>query len=217
MVKTYGWVLCLVFLGCGSTDVMATGAKVSPRPESCDFDVLTSLPMSGYREIGTIDVTPGGYGANQFTSLSDFKEHIREDVCQLGGDAAFASANGFGLYIKASVLQRVAVPAPRPSAVAAAEPPKSKPAGCEFDTQCKGDRICVDGKCVAPEPKASAPAEATPVAPIAAPPTASAAAAPVKAPPATAAKAPPLAAAKASIGTAPASAAAPKTTTGAAH
>jgi len=162
MVKTYGWVLCLVFLGCGSTDVTATGPKAPPRPLTCDFEILTSLPMSGYQEIGTVDVTPGGYGVNQFTSLGDFKDHIRENVCQLGGDAAFASANGFGMYIKASVLKHVDAPAPAPGPVAAAEAPR-KPAGCEFDTQCKGDRVCIDGKCMTPEPKAAAPAEASPV------------------------------------------------------
>ena len=183
----------MVFLACGSTDVTATGPKAPPRPLTCDFQILTSLPMSGYLEIGTIDVTPGGYG-NQFTSLSDFKDHIHEQVCQLGGDAAFASANGYGMYIKASVLKHVEV-APTPAArpVAAAEPPKSKPAGCEFDTQCKGDRICLEGKCVSPEPKASAPAEAAP----ATPPAVSSAAAPAKA-----AAAPANAASKAS--TAPA-------------
>ena len=193
MVKTFGWLLCVGFLGCGSTDVTATGPKAPPRPPTCDFEILTSLPMTGYHEIGTVDVSPGGYGVNQFTSLSDFKDHIRESVCKLGGDAAFASANGYGMYIKASVLKQVAAPPPAPVPVAAAEAPKSKPAGCEFDTQCKGDRVCIDGKCVSPEPKASAPAEATPPAPT--PPVVASAAAPpakavaTKAPPATASKA----------------------------
>ena len=46
------------------------------------------------------------------------------------------------------------------------EPPA--PAGCASDSECKGDRICDNGKCVAPaakpaEPPAEKPAEATKV------------------------------------------------------
>ena len=40
--------------------------------------------------------------------------------------------------------------------------------GCTYDTQCKGERICVQGQCVAPEPTASPeqvmPAESAPAA-----------------------------------------------------
>jgi hypothetical protein len=38
-----------------------------------------------------------------------------------------------------------------PAPVAAAEN------GCKYDTQCKGDRVCVKGECVAPEPQLSKP------------------------------------------------------------
>ena len=169
MIKACGAVLVLGFLasgylGCGSTEMTATGPAAAPRAETCDFEILTSTPLIGYREIGTVDVTPGPYGVNQFTSLSDFKAHIQPNVCKLGGDAAIASANGFGMYIKASVMKRVEVEAapPAPAPVAAAPKPVSH--GCEFDSQCKGDRICVEGKCEAPT--ASAPP--TPPAPVAA-------------------------------------------------
>jgi hypothetical protein len=158
IVKGCGWVLAVVVLGCGSTDMTATGPVQAPLPPTCDFEILTSTPLVGYREIGTVDVTPGGYGINQFTSLSDFKDHIRENVCQLGGDAAIASANGLGWYIKASVLKRVAS-APTAPVAAAEAATASKHGGCEFDTQCKGDRICVDGECEAPA-KTPAPAQA---------------------------------------------------------
>jgi hypothetical protein len=35
--------------------------------------------------------------------------------------------------------------------------------GCEFDTQCKGDRICQQGTCVDPAPSVSVPADPTSV------------------------------------------------------
>jgi hypothetical protein len=44
------------------------------------------------------------------------------------------------------------------------ERPRAEPqaSGCQFDTQCKGDRICDDGECITPRKKvraASAPAD----------------------------------------------------------
>jgi hypothetical protein len=41
-------------------------------------------------------------------------------------------------------------PAPPPAQPAPEAPAASVPAGCQYDTQCKGDRICRDGQCVAP-------------------------------------------------------------------
>jgi hypothetical protein len=157
--------LCLGFLGCGSTDMTATGEAQSPRAEGCDFDILTATPFTGFKEIGTVDVTPGGYGIDVFTDLSAFKRHIRPQVCRLGGDAAIASANGFGMYIKATVLKRAsgAAPVSVGLSTASAAAPMSK-SGCEYDAQCKGDRICISGKCEEPAstgtplPSASPPA-----------------------------------------------------------
>jgi hypothetical protein len=48
--------------------------------------------------------------------------------------------------------------APAPAKPAASSPPPA--GGCQYDTQCKGDRICVGGQCVEAEKKApEAPAE----------------------------------------------------------
>lgn len=41
-----------------------------------------------------------------YTDLSSFKESIRPHVCKLGGDAALGLANGYGMWIKATVLRR---------------------------------------------------------------------------------------------------------------
>jgi hypothetical protein len=48
--------------------------------------------------------------------------------------------------------------------VAKADAPSAAPkakSGCEYDNQCKGDRICVKGACVAPESASSAADPAT--------------------------------------------------------
>ena len=156
MVKTFGWVLGVVFLGCGArTLVTATGAPQAPRPEGCDFEILTSTPLNGFREIGTLDMLSGGDGDT--TSLTRFKKRIAPKVCQLGGDAALAMANGTGYYIKATVLKRAE------TATLGAEGDASNGKhGCEFDTQCKGDRICIAGSCQAPTPSAPTPSSAVP-------------------------------------------------------
>jgi hypothetical protein len=48
-------------------------------------------------------------------------------------------------------------------------PKSSDSGGCRYDTQCKGDRICVKGECVAPvgeaSPAAPTPSQAAPAAP----------------------------------------------------
>lgn len=50
----------------------------------------------------------------------------------------------------------------------AAPPQPTSPGGCEYDTQCKGDRICEARRCVSPAP-AGAPATPAATAPTATP------------------------------------------------
>lgn len=57
-------------------------------------------------------------------------------------------------------------------------PAEPGPRGCQFDTQCKGDRICEAVQCVSPPPAAAAPEPATT-------PSTPAESAPPPAPPAT--------------------------------
>lgn len=155
-------VAALVFLvvGCGTTNLALTGQPVRPRPPNCDFAVYTAqVPPGQFAEIGMIDVTHGAYGSNVYRDIGDFKKEIAPHVCKAGGDAVVAMANGLGMWIKGTVLKRVAQApaAPQPAAPAAA-------GGCQYDTQCKGDRVCQAGACVSPAPT---PAPAPAVAPLA--------------------------------------------------
>jgi len=144
--------------GCGSTNMTPTGPKQESREANCEFQIFTTQP-TGFAEIAAVDVKPGGYGHNVFTDIADFKEEIRPSVCQAGGDAAIAYANGYGMYIKATILKRL-----EPGEGAAAPTAEAAPAasgGCQFDTQCKGERVCVKGECVdQPSAAAAAPAPA---------------------------------------------------------
>lgn len=130
---------------CGETSLHRTGQRFPPRPPTCDFQVLTATPNGGHVEVGTVDVEPGGWGQNTFTQLGAFKREIAPAVCKAGGDVAIASANGFGMYIKATILKRVDTPSSTTSVTSA-----GSAGGCSFDTQCKGDRVCVQGACVEP-------------------------------------------------------------------
>jgi hypothetical protein len=142
-----GWLIA-----CGSATMSRTGTAQAPRPANCDFQVFTAAPASGYVEIGAVDVTPGMYGDKMHMDLGSFKSEIRHHVCKAGGDAAFAMANGHGVYIKATILKRMV---PGSSSTPAPVQPTTGIGGCSYDTQCKGDRICVDGKCSSPQPPAS--------------------------------------------------------------
>lgn len=143
------WVVfacCLV--ACESTIRMTTTGPIQPsRGDHCDFAMLTAVPASGFVEIGTIDIIP--MGGDAIRSLDRLGDRIEPYVCKAGGDAVMAVKNGLGVYIQATVLKS-AGPAPGQAAAA----PNAKAAdGCHYDTQCKGDRICVDGGCVDPPVK----------------------------------------------------------------
>jgi hypothetical protein len=125
---------------CGTTRMTPTGPSAPSRGEPCDFQILTALPSGGYVEKGVVEAQLGDYGSNEFSSLADFKKEIAPQVCRAGGDMAVAHANGAGIYVRATILKA--------TGAASSTPPP--PAGCEFDTQCKGDRVCVRGECTDP-------------------------------------------------------------------
>ena len=122
-----------------------SGQAYPSRGPTCEFEVFTTTPSRPYAEIGTVDVQFGGWGDHMYRDLAEFKQVIEPHVCESGGEAAIALANGYGLYIKATVIKFEARPAaPAASAVPAAS------GGCEYDAQCKGDRVCVKHECVNP-------------------------------------------------------------------
>jgi len=123
-MKAYAFVaMAGVTLG-ACTESTRSGQAAPPRNPTCDFDIFTAVP-EGYTEVGTVDVTPGPYGISTFRNLNSFKHHIRANVCELGGDAAIAWANGRGVYIKATVIRRLprSSNSPGPSVPPSSNPP----------------------------------------------------------------------------------------------
>ncbi len=169
-------VLAWCSTGCGSTQVQRFGPRHEAREPNCDFEIYTAAPDGSFEELGTVEMDHGFNGAYE---LDYFKKVIQEDVCRAGGDAAVAFTArpghlGRSSYVRATILKRKA---PRlasggaplgtgatrsnspPPAPATGSPTQSPPAhlGCQYDTQCKGDRVCQDGRCVDTEPVPSDP------------------------------------------------------------
>jgi hypothetical protein len=144
----------------GSSAILTTtGPRMPSRGDNCEFEMLTAPPAAGYIEVGTVDVEAGNYGNPFKSNLADFKSQIESRVCQAGGDAAVASANGYGVYVHATILKASDAPVSTPPPPAEAAPAPAPPvepiptAGCQYDAQCKGDRVCVRGECVEPAKK----------------------------------------------------------------
>jgi hypothetical protein len=144
LVSSWSALLALAALSaaCGSTTATRTGANYPAREAACDFELLTTSPAAGFEEIGTVDVSRGAYATNVYTDLSSFGDHIRPNVCEMGGDALVATQTGFGAYTKATVFKKTDQGARVGDASAST--------GCQVDTQCKGERVCVAGACVDP-------------------------------------------------------------------
>jgi hypothetical protein len=126
---------------CTPTGLTATGTSAPSAGEPCAFQILTAPPSGTYVEVGVVNTHLGDFGSNAFSSLADFKKKITPDVCRVGGDMAVAHANDAGIYLRATILKSASVVTPT-----AAQPVS----GCQFDTQCKGERLCVRGECVDP-------------------------------------------------------------------
>jgi hypothetical protein len=122
-----------------------------PRAVPCDFAVLTERPQAPFVELGAIDAKLE-FGHRGVQTAAEFKAEVSQLVCSAGGDAVLASQGASGFYLKAAVIKFTdASAATRP--VAGVDPRPS--GGCQFDTQCKGDRVCVHGECVSPTTSAS--------------------------------------------------------------
>jgi hypothetical protein len=121
--------------GCKTPALTTSGPEAVSRPLACEFQLLTVVPSGSYVEKGVFEAQLGDFGSNAFSTLADFKREIAPYVCRAGGDVAVAHANRDGIYVQATILKATAAP-PAP--------------GCAFDTQCKGQRVCIKGECADP-------------------------------------------------------------------
>ncbi len=73
---------------------------VTPKPENCVVEVLTSQPERGYQEIGTLEF----YNGTEPTTIDAFKKAVAKQVCEVGGDAVVATADHKGQFTKGTVI-----------------------------------------------------------------------------------------------------------------
>jgi hypothetical protein len=99
-------ILLLLMPACATSFVTtrtSTG-PVTPSAPHCSFAVLTSRAARPYEELAILDVKPDGMGFS-IRNAGDFKKLVEAEVCSLGGDAVFAEINGYGGYVRGTVLR----------------------------------------------------------------------------------------------------------------
>jgi len=74
---------------------------VSPKPDNCKVEVVTSQPTANYEEVGTLEYYNGPLPKNP----DKFRDAVAKQVCGAGGDAVIAIANDKGEYTKGTVIK----------------------------------------------------------------------------------------------------------------
>lgn len=82
--------------------VTRTGTTGAAKPASCDFIIATTKVDRSYDEIAILDCDPNRPFASD---VAAFKESVRAQVCGVGGDAVIAEVNGYGSYVRGTVLK----------------------------------------------------------------------------------------------------------------
>lgn len=177
-----GVTFLLAMAGCGTYEALT--------PEASYVKATTIRPEGKCESLGTLTGkgggASGGYVSNESLieyAVNDLRNqaqrlnatHVLYSTPAMGGaEGTTTSAMVMGEALRCEdgkettavvVAATTAAPAPTPAPVSALT---ATPAtgGCEYDTQCKGDRVCVDRQCVdpAPKPEAGATAAAAPAA-----------------------------------------------------
>ena len=87
--------------------VSKTGGRNFPlRQKYCEYKVFTAAVTEKYHETGMIEIDAAKEGRSYTfpKNISTFSTLISDSVCELGGTAVIAHANGLGRYIKATVI-----------------------------------------------------------------------------------------------------------------
>ena len=94
------------FAGCAPATYAwtpATNKPVSPKPDNCAVDVVTSQPTKAYEEVGTLK----HYNGTPPKNADGFKKAVSKQVCQAGADAVIAQANDKGELVNGTVIKYV--------------------------------------------------------------------------------------------------------------
>ncbi len=98
--------------GCAAQMQYTPKSSISaqPKPDNCDFEVLTTRPQLPFDEVGVIDFAGGtqydsGFREGVPDRASAFKAKSAVTVCRSGGDAVVAEVDNLGQYIRGTVIR----------------------------------------------------------------------------------------------------------------
>jgi hypothetical protein len=97
--------LAIALAGCftASFPLTVSSAKpLTPKPPSCDFQIVAIPPQGSYEEVATI--RSAGKGVDD---PSELRGAVQADVCRVGGDVVVTEVNGYGNYVRGIVLRKV--------------------------------------------------------------------------------------------------------------
>jgi hypothetical protein len=82
-------------------------SNVTAKSANCDFAVVTVPSDRPQEQIGILDAELVPYAA---TTAAEFKDAVRNQVCQVGGDEVLAEVNGHGRYVRGTIVRWKSTP-----------------------------------------------------------------------------------------------------------
>ncbi|MBJ6761266.1 hypothetical protein JGU66_10865 [Myxococcaceae bacterium JPH2] len=94
-----------------------TSITAPAREATCQFDIITTRPDRPFDELGVIDLPARSNPTSLPSSVTEFRAVAQPHVCAAGGDGVITEVNGFGQYIRGTVIhyRTAAQPAPTPA------------------------------------------------------------------------------------------------------
>jgi hypothetical protein len=97
------FLILAVLAGCVPTTYSFTPSSsrpISPKPENCAFEVMTSEPTNPYDEVGVLEL----YNGDAPKDADKFRKLIAKQVCEVGGDVVMPTIDDKGRYTKGTIL-----------------------------------------------------------------------------------------------------------------
>jgi hypothetical protein len=76
-----------------------------PKPNACDFRIVSTVPAQGYEEVATLTLK-NGINGNVPRETDKFQHDVQSQVCQVGGDLVVAEVNGRGDIVRGIVFRK---------------------------------------------------------------------------------------------------------------
>jgi len=156
----FGMVLGMALAACGTYSSLKPGAQA--------VTATTARPRGKCESLGNV-TGKGGGASGGYVSNEDLIQYAITDLRNKGAErgathvvySAPVMGGNQGTTTSAMVIgealkcEEGSEPAERTASGTGTEVASARPEGCQFDTQCKGERVCVEHQCVEPAAKAN--------------------------------------------------------------